>query len=208
MHSGAGIKSGPSSCSLFSSPMSEYPIITKILPSFGFHLAPNFDDPKSVLASLPFGDTLVERYLTENKFDELFQHRIKTVYDWTFKNSEETNHTQEDFEEELTRLLQKYKQTRGAPAENATNKPICSGCHQPNAGTRYKCVFCLDAELCEACEAKNPTEVLHDRDHLFIKIPTGKSFSWKAVWQYRVKNLPPQAATFVKTSSINSSSDA
>merc|ERR1712137_1448535 len=188
--------------------MGDYPIITKILPSFGFHLTPNFDRPDVVLASLPFGDTLVERYLGENKFDEPFQHRIKTVYHWTFKDSEDTKHTQKDFEEELALLLQKYKQVRGVPAENPKSLPICSGCHLPNAGTRYKCIFCLDSELCEACEAQNPSEVLHDRDHLLLRIPAGRSFSWKAVWQYRVKNLPPQAATFVKTSSISSSSHA
>lgn len=44
---------------------------------------------------------------------------------------------------------------------------VCDGCGGSVVGIRYKCNFCPDYDLCQACEAKGG---IHDPSHVFLKI--------------------------------------
>jgi hypothetical protein len=50
---------------------------------------------------------------------------------------------------------------QGSKCRNCNMSPIC--------GVRYRCVNCLDYDLCEQCESDATT---HNKSHLFLKIPT------------------------------------
>merc|ERR1712137_609594 len=47
---------------------------------------------------------------------------------------------------------------------------ICDKCEKMISGIRYKCLICPDYDLCEACEATNLEEHIHDANHVFAKI--------------------------------------
>jgi len=43
----------------------------------------------------------------------------------------------------------------------------CDICNQPLHGIRYKCVDCIDFDMCQECEAKKE----HPQHHITLKIP-------------------------------------
>jgi len=74
----------------------------------------------------------------------------------------------------------------------------CNNCFKPLVGIRYKCIMCLDFDLCEECEAKNMNLFFHNDSHFFIKIIRPDTFSWKTVYLHQTQNLPPGACAAVK----------
>jgi len=79
------------------------------------------------------------------------------------------------------------------------HETLCYRCNAPIRGVRYKCVLCLDYDLCQECDALNMSQFFHDPSHCFIKITKPNTFSWKTVWVHRTQNLPkhPKLRTFV-----------
>lgn len=52
----------------------------------------------------------------------------------------------------------------------------CNNCLKTNIqGYRYKCLFCKDYDLCEACEVNS--SINHDNTHVFLKIKDSKVFN-------------------------------
>lgn len=51
--------------------------------------------------------------------------------------------------------------------ESVHSGVVCDGCGGSVVGIRYKCNFCPDYDLCQACEAKGG---VHDPSHVFLKI--------------------------------------
>jgi hypothetical protein len=60
----------------------------------------------------------------------------------------------------MTLSAEKAPIHQGSKCRNCNMSPIC--------GVRYRCVNCLDYDLCEQCESD--TEA-HNKNHLFLKIP-------------------------------------
>jgi hypothetical protein len=179
-----------------------YPLLTLVLEAFGQPVRGSpADNAKETYDALPFGTRLLSSYIATNTFSHEFELRIGKIFSWCLP--EKASGSVDAFKEELRSLLEHYKeQQKDSTAHLHLVGPKCSTCAKVITGDRYKCVYCLDVEICQDCEEVNQKEKLHDIEHMYIKIYQGRTFSWKAVWQHRTKSLPPLASTSAVTRMI------
>jgi len=72
-------------------------------------------------------------------------------------------------------FTQSQNNSEAASGSDVHLSVTCDGCGQsPIIGVRYKCANCGNFDLCSACEAKG----VHDKDHVFVKIPRPTSHHW------------------------------
>merc|ERR1712130_572864 len=94
------------------------------------------------------------------------------------------------FEKGMLDLFRLYGQDENTSLPPTTvdnqNLELCKECHQVITGDSFRCVYCLQYSRCAECQRTDLDAQRHmDGDHLFIKIPAGREFTWNSVWQYR-----------------------
>lgn len=163
----------------------------------------NCKSAQDVYNILPFPPAMKERQLAKTPGRPFaFQKRI-LKYAQTFGLPFNSLH------EELQQLLEECRSTapdvtyehhhphhnRHSEFSESTGDEsslACTECTLPITGARYKCMLCVNYDLCDTCESRNATDFFHyNGDHFFIKIYKPNSFSWKKVWQARTQHLPP-----------------
>jgi len=108
--------------------------------------------------------------------------------------SEITGESCTDLEDMLNREASKFQEDlakfvvpKEAPKKEEDFPAIhthvyCDVCNEQIVGIRYKCVNCVDYDLCQACEENNLKLGSHDPEHLFLKVykpvslPTHRAF--------------------------------
>ena len=65
------------------------------------------------------------------------------------------------------------------PANPTRHFAICDSCRRGLVGIRYKCVNCVDYDLCAECEETNADGSIHSAEHAFLKLRAPLARQWR-----------------------------
>ena len=140
----------------------------------------DFQCLENTVQSLPLQRALVREFVVSGEISDPLHKQIRHLYSLCFASDEHWN----QFEQELTEFLMLYRDQVSPSTVATPEAPTCDECSTLIHGESFRCLYCLQHLRCSDCYHGGSDE--HEGGgHIFVKIPSGKTFRWDDVWRFR-----------------------